>query len=199
MTIQQSVTVRNAALDAFETASGATAVLQIRSGAQPATCATASSGTLLCSMTLPADYMSAAAAGVKAKLGTWSGTAAATGTAAHFRIFESTATTCHMQGVIGILGGTTSTGSLTLNSTASTLTVANANIVAGMAVTGTGIQFGTTVASITGTALVLSQNALIAGAAVTLSFTSDMTIDNTSVSTGQTVTATTFSLTAGNA
>ena len=199
MTIQQSVAVRNAALDAFETTAGATAVLEIRSGAQPATCATASSGTLLCAMTLPSDWMSAAASGAKAKLGTWSGTAAGTGTAAHFRIFESTATTCHMQGVVGILGGTTSTGSLTLNSTASTLTASNANIVPGMAVSGTGVQFGTTVASISGTSLVLSQNALIAGASVTLTFTSDMTIDNTSIATGQTVTATTFTLTAGNA
>ena len=105
MAVQLSVAVRNARLDAIETAIGATAVLKIRSGAQPATCATADSGTVLASLTLPADWMSAAAAGSKAKLGTWQDASAdATGTAAHFRLYDSTGATCGLQGSVGVSG-----------------------------------------------------------------------------------------------
>ena len=101
MAIQLSVTARNDRLDAFETTTGATAKLQIRSGAQPANCATAASGTLIAEMTLPSDWMAAASGGIKSLLGTWSGTASAGGTAGHFRIVDNTGTTCHMQGSVG--------------------------------------------------------------------------------------------------
>jgi hypothetical protein len=66
MALQYSVAVNNARLDAIETAIGATAILRIRSGAAPANCAAADSGTVLATLTLPADWMSAAAAGSKA-------------------------------------------------------------------------------------------------------------------------------------
>lgn len=105
MAIQLSTAARNARLDSFETAAGATVKLQLRTGAQPATCATAASGTLLCEMTLPADWMAAAGSGAKAKAGTWSGTGAAAGTAAHFRIVDNAGTTCHMQGSVTATSG----------------------------------------------------------------------------------------------
>lgn len=101
MAIQMSTSARNARLDAIETTTGATAKLQIRTGAQPADCATADSGTLLVEMTLPADYFNAAASGQMTKLGTWSGTATGAGTAAHFRLKDNAGTTCHMQGSVG--------------------------------------------------------------------------------------------------
>jgi hypothetical protein len=106
MAIQFSVAVRNARLDAFETTTGATAILRIRTGAPPATCATADSGTVLAEMTLPSDWMAAASGGTKAKSGTWEDVAAnATGTAAHFRVYDSTGTTCHLQGTVTVVGG----------------------------------------------------------------------------------------------
>ena len=106
MAIQLSVAARNARLDAIETAAGATAILRIRTGAQPATCAAADSGTILSAMTLPADYMAAASGGAKAKSGTWEDAAAdAAGTAAHFRIYDSAGTTCHLQGSVSATGG----------------------------------------------------------------------------------------------
>ena len=105
MTIQYSVAVRNAQLDAVESTAGTTAKLQLRTGAQPATCATTASGTLLCEMTLPSDWLGAAASGVKSKAGTWSGTGAAAGTVAHFRIVDNAGTTCHMQGSVTATGG----------------------------------------------------------------------------------------------
>jgi hypothetical protein len=106
MTLQYSVAVRNARLDAFETAIGVSAVLKIRTGAAPATCATADSGTALSTMNLPSDWMAAASAGTKSKSGTWSdAAAAATGTAAHFRIYASDGVTCHAQGTVTATGG----------------------------------------------------------------------------------------------
>lgn len=106
MSIQLSVAARNARLDAFETAVGTSAVLKIRTGAAPADCATADSGTVLATMSLPSDWLAAAGSGSKAKSGTWSDSAAdATGTAGHFRIYASDGTTCHMQGTVTLTGG----------------------------------------------------------------------------------------------
>lgn len=105
MALQLSVNVRNAILDAIETTVGASAVMKIRTGAVPASCATADSGTVVATLTLPADWLAAAASGSKAKSGTWQDTSAdATGTAAHFRIYESTGVTCHLQGTVGTSG-----------------------------------------------------------------------------------------------
>lgn len=106
MTIQHSVAVRNARLDAIETTVGTSPILEIRTGAQPANCAASDSGTLLASITLPSDWMAAASSGSKAKSGTWQDSSAnATGTAAHFRIKDSTGTTCHQQGSVTATGG----------------------------------------------------------------------------------------------
>jgi hypothetical protein len=102
MALQYSTPIRNAQLNQVEIVTGTAPILEGRTGAPPANCAAADSGTLLFSMTLPSDWMADAASGSKAKLGTWSDASAnATGTAAHFRIKDSTGTTCHMQGTIG--------------------------------------------------------------------------------------------------
>lgn len=133
MTVQLSVAVRNARLDQIETTVGTAPILTIRSGAAPADCATANSGTVLATLTLPSDWMNAAASGQKTKLGTWQDASADnTGTAAHFRIHDSTGTTCHMQGTVGTSGtdmivdsvSFTATQSFTI--TAFTLTDGNA-------------------------------------------------------------------------
>lgn len=135
MALQYSVTVRNAQLDAFETAIGASAVLKIRTGSPPANCATADSGTVLATLNLPSDWMAAASSGSKAKSGTWEELSAdATGTAGHWRLYASDGTTCHAQGTCTATGGG-----------------------------------------------------------------GDMTLDNTSINSGQTVTVTGFTITAGNA
>lgn len=102
MAVQLSDAARNARLDAFETAAGASPKLQIRTLTQPANCAAADAGVLLCEITLPADYMQDAAAGSKAKsVAAWTGTAVAAGTAAHFRIKNNAGTVTHMQGTVG--------------------------------------------------------------------------------------------------
>ena len=106
MALQLSEAVRNARLDAIETTIGTSAVLKIRSGAAPANVATADSGTVLATLSLPSDWMAAASAGAKAKSGTGEDTSAdATGTAEHFRIYASDGTTAHMQGTVTVTGG----------------------------------------------------------------------------------------------
>jgi hypothetical protein len=106
MTLQMSVGLRNARLDTVETFGGTTPVLKIRTGSPPADCATADSGTVLATMTLPSDWMQAASAGSKTLSGTWQDSAAdATGTAGHFRLYLSDGTTCILQGTVTASGG----------------------------------------------------------------------------------------------
>lgn len=106
MAIQLSVAVRNARLDAIETAIGTSAVLKIRTGAAPANVATADSGTVLATLNLPSDWLAAASSGSKSKAGTWEDTSADNaGTAAHFRIYASDGTTAHLQGTVTATGG----------------------------------------------------------------------------------------------
>lgn len=103
---QLSTAVRNARLDAIETTIGASAILRIRSGAMPANCGSADSGTVIATVNLPADWMANAASGSKAMSGTWQDLAAdAAGTCGHFRIYDTTGTTCHWQGDITATGG----------------------------------------------------------------------------------------------
>lgn len=106
MALQYSVAVRNARLDAVETAIGTSAILKIFDGTKPSDCATADAGTVLATLSLPSDWMAAASSGTKAKAGTWQDSSAdATGTAQYFRIYDSTGTTCHIQGSVTLTGG----------------------------------------------------------------------------------------------
>ena len=106
MAIQYSVAVRNARLNSDETVIGTSPIMKIFTGAKPANCAAADSGTVLATLTLPSDWMAAASGGTKAKSGTWEDTAAdATGTAGHYRLYASDGTTCHEQGTVTATGG----------------------------------------------------------------------------------------------
>lgn len=115
MALQLSVGVRNALLDSIETATGASAIMKLRTGAPPANCAAADSGTVVATLNLPTDWMAAASGGTKGLSGDWSDTAAdAAGIVAHFRIYASNGTTCHLQGTVTETGGG---GDLTLDTT----------------------------------------------------------------------------------
>lgn len=107
MTLQLGTIIRNARLDAIETAvnaGGAPILLRIFTGAAPANCAAANSGTALATITLPTDWMNNASGATKTKLGTWQDTAADnSGTAGHFRIVDSFSA-CHFQGTVGVSG-----------------------------------------------------------------------------------------------
>lgn len=115
MAFQFSTATRNASLDSIETTIGTSAILRIRSGTVPANCAAADSGTVLATANLPSDWLADASGGSKGLSGTWQDASAdATGTAGHFRIYDSGGTVCHIQGTITATGGG---GDLTVDNT----------------------------------------------------------------------------------
>lgn len=132
MAIKYSTAVRNAMLNAIETTIGTGPKLRILTGAAPASCSAAQTGTLLAELSLPADWASDAASGAKGLLGSWSGTVVADGTAGYYRILDTAATTCHEQGTMATSGGDINGTSTALTTgqvlviTAKTLTAPNA-------------------------------------------------------------------------
>lgn len=131
MALQMSVAARNARLDAIETTVGASPTLELRSGAVPANCAAADTGTVLATLALPADWMAAASAGAKALSGSWQDASAdASGSFGHFRIKQGV--TCHLQGTVAtsaadmIVDAATVTAGQQFSVTAFTLTDGNA-------------------------------------------------------------------------
>ena len=114
--VQFSVAARNARLDSLETTLGTSPHLQIWSGSMPADCVTTDSGTKLCEMSLPSDWLAAAASGAKSKSGTWSDVGLAAGTAGYFRIKPTspTGTNAAIQGTVTATGGG---GDMTLDNT----------------------------------------------------------------------------------
>jgi hypothetical protein len=108
MAVQFSAAVRHAMLQAFETTVGPSPLLQLFSGAPPASCAAVDTGTKLAEGALPADFQAAPSGGSALKNGTWNVTglaAAGAGTAVgHYRI-RSTGGTVHEQGTVTVTGG----------------------------------------------------------------------------------------------
>jgi hypothetical protein len=200
MAFQFSVAARNAALDAIETAAGTTPRLTVRTGAAPADCATANSGTVIATMNLPSDWMAGASAGQKTFLGTWQDAAAdATGTVGHFRIHDSTGATCHLQGTAG-QNVVFATNAITA-ANGNVLTFASTTgVVVGANVSGTGVAPGSTVVAVTGTTVTLSSTSTAGVASgATITFAYDLAVDNASVVVGQQFSVTGFTLIGGNA
>ena len=65
MAIQFGTGLRNNMIGQIETTVGTTAKIQIRSGSAPADCQAATSGTLICTLTLPSDWFTAASGGTQ--------------------------------------------------------------------------------------------------------------------------------------
>lgn len=106
MTIQHSVRVRNARLAAIEATIGTGPILRLRSGAKPANCAAARSGTIIASMTLPSDWLGSPSSGAVTKSGTWQDLSADNaGTVGHYEIMDSSGTQCDEQGTVTATGG----------------------------------------------------------------------------------------------
>lgn len=104
MALQFSVTVRNARLDIVESTIGTAPTLELRTGAPPANCAAADTGTVVATMTLPSDFLNAASGGSKTLNGTWQDLSADNaGTVGHFRIKQGG--TSHVQGTVTNTGG----------------------------------------------------------------------------------------------
>ena len=105
----------------MQTTAGGSALLKIFSGAEPANPAAADPSGLLCTITLPATFLTSSG-GVASISGTWSASASGTGTAATFRIYDGSAV-CHIQGNVTATGGG---GDMTLD---------NASIASGQTIT----------------------------------------------------------------
>lgn len=114
MARQFSVSLRNARLDTYETHIGVSPRLRIWTGAVPANCAAANSGTELANIAVPSDYLTAASAGSKTLLGSWAAAGLAAGTAGHFRVYDTGGTVCHDQGTVTLTGGG---GDMTIDNT----------------------------------------------------------------------------------
>jgi hypothetical protein len=105
-TLQYSVTLRNNQLDAIATTGAGTAKMEILTGALPADCAAARTGTVLATLTLPATWMGAASGGSAVKAGTWEDTSAdAAGSAGYFTLYKNDGTTVVAQGDVTATGG----------------------------------------------------------------------------------------------
>lgn len=113
MALQYSTTHRTNNVADISTQIGASGVLKIFTGAAPANCATADTGTLLATLTCGATF-GTTSNGVLTANAIASAAAAATGTAGYFRIYPSAATTTNavVQGTVGTTGA-----DLNLNST----------------------------------------------------------------------------------
>ena len=96
---------------ALATNIGAAAVLEIRSGAKPATPETAASGTLLVSITISGSFTSTG--GVLTAADPASTAPAASGTAGHFRLKQSGGTAV-LDGTVGTSGADLNLGSTTI-------------------------------------------------------------------------------------
>lgn len=120
-----STAFANKVLDSFGNAGAGfnfdSGTLKIRTGAAPGPDA-AGSGTVLATITLPADAFAAGASKSMAKAGTWQDAAAdATGTAAHFRVLQSGdtdgATGSTDERIEGTITGTGGGGDMELDNT----------------------------------------------------------------------------------
>jgi hypothetical protein len=193
MTFRKSVAVRTAALDAEEAAIGASPLLRFYSGSAPANISDAATGTLLCEMALPADWMANASGGVKAKSGTWSGTGAAAALAGilagYWRIYNNAGNAAHYEGSVGY---TYDAAWAALTAYTAGQRIANGGKVYQCITSGSSGSSG----GPTGTASDITDGTAhwaYIGAA------GDMSVDNPVIAFGQTVTVTGFSVTAGNA
>lgn len=101
MAIQLGTGLRNNMVDQYESTVGTSAYIKIFTGAQPADCQSATSGTLLCNVALPSDWYGAASGGTATKSGTWQGTAVAAGTSGHYRLYNNGTSVCSEQGSAG--------------------------------------------------------------------------------------------------
>jgi hypothetical protein len=127
MTYQYGATLRNNQVSQIQTSVGASGLLKIFSGAEPANCAAADPAGLLVTITLPASFLTSSG-GVTTIAGSWSAAASATGTAASFRIYDGSAN-CHVQGNVTtdlVLNNTSITSGQTVTVTSFTVTAGNA-------------------------------------------------------------------------
>lgn len=114
MATKYSTALINARLDAITTAVGNGGLLRIYSGTRPANPAAAITGTLLAELTCGTPFAGAASGVLTPNSVTQDSSANATGTATHFRVFQSDGTTA-------VIDGDVSTSASDLNLTTTSI------------------------------------------------------------------------------
>ena len=132
MAIQLSAAIRNARLDAITTAVGTTAKLRIYSGTRPANVAAAITGTQLANLTCNATFAPAATGGVLTLNAITSDTSAVAGTASHFRMWNSAASTAMFDGDVAVSGSDLNMSTVTFT-TGATIAVSSFTLTDGNA------------------------------------------------------------------
>lgn len=103
MAVTLNTALKNTLLDGLDSAFNL-GTLTIRTGAPPGA-GNAATGTVLATITLPADAFAAASGGTKAAQGTWQDAAAdASGTAQHFRLVSAGGSLV-LEGTVTATGG----------------------------------------------------------------------------------------------
>ena len=104
MALQFGTTLRNDFLAQFSTVLGASGTLVVYTGATPANCGAAATGTLLATITLNSTSFGTPSAGSVLMNGLpLTATAGNTGTAGYYRLLDGSST-CHNQGTCGLTG-----------------------------------------------------------------------------------------------
>lgn len=103
MALQYSTTLRNNQMAQIQSTVGGSGTLSFYTGTVPTNCATAATGTLLGTITLPATFLGTPSGGAVNLSGTWAGTASGSGTAGYFRVNDGSSV-CHLQGTAGTSG-----------------------------------------------------------------------------------------------
>lgn len=200
MTIQYAISHQNANLNDVTTEAGTTAFLLIYSGAVPASCGTAASGTLLASLPMSNPIAPGASGGLLTMSAITSAAAGNSGTAGYWRICTSSAgTTVIAQGTI--YQTTTLVTSAPTAAEGNVLTfTATTGVVAGMTVSGTGILPNTVVDAVSGTTVTISITSTAGvGSSVTVTFGGDMSMNSTTITAPQTVAVSSMTITANGA
>lgn len=199
--IQYSTTHRTNNMDDIVSDLGSTAYLLIYSGSAPANCAASATGTLLASLPCSATF-GTVSSGVLTANAITSEAAAATGTAGYWRLCTSSAgTTCVAQGEC--YGSSTLATSASTSAGSNVLTFASgaSAISVGQTVSGTNIPAGAYVLASTSTSITMNMNATgTVSSGATITFGGDLTFSGgTSLTEGETVSVTSFSITATGA
>ena len=198
--LQYSTTHRTNDMTDVVTQAGSTGYLLIYTGAPPASCAAAATGTLMDSLPCSTTFGTVASGVLTAGAITATATSAL-GTPGYWRLCTSSAgTTCVAQGTC-YPSSTLTTSAATASGNVLTFT-ATSPIVAGQTASGTNIPAGTYVLDVTSTTVTLNQNVTSTGVAsgATITFGGDLDIGvSGSIPAGTLISISSFVLTANGA
>lgn len=154
MTLQFHDDLRNDWADRYESIIGTSPKLRYYTGAPPANCAAAPTGSLLVDIGLPSDWMTAASSGSKSKSGTWSATATGTGTIGWYGLWNNGLTKRYEQGIVTQAFALTTNALTAVNSNVLNF-AATTGVTVGMNAYGTGVPSGAKVSEVGATTVKL--------------------------------------------